>query len=186
MKLRDLTTGANLLGILSLFLFLIISYSCNKDEIEDLNAESKIQSADLKMGIHFDSWQDQVDWLRQKTQRFHNFQVSQAQGWTFRATEHMSQMGVHYINPDLMDGNFDFQKPEALLYVEEDDGSMTFVGVEYLIVGIGEEGPAPEGFIGDADEWHYNPAVPAWTLHTWVGLENPNGVFEELNPEVKD
>tara|TARA_R100000935_G_scaffold42151_1_gene63822 strand:+ start:682 stop:1251 length:570 start_codon:yes stop_codon:yes gene_type:complete len=173
--------------IVMLFICLVtvFLFSCTTEEL-DGNSDlmnQKLESADLKGGIHFETWQDQVERLTKKTRRFHNFQVALAQGWDTQATGHVPGMGIHYINEDLMDDKFEMEKPESLLYVETDEG-MTFVAVEYLIVGLSPEGPAPEGFIGDTDVWVYNPAVEAWTLHVWVGLENSNGIFAPTNPDV--
>ena len=38
----------------------------------------------------------------------------------------------------------------------------------------------PEGFVGNEDQWAIIGSF--WTLHAWVGLENPNGVFTPINP----
>ncbi|MCM4155335.1 hypothetical protein DHD80_04880 [Gramella sp. AN32] len=148
------------------------------------DVSSDLTTVDLKMGIHFETWQGQIKRLEQKTQRFHNFRVGLAQGWELQVTEHVPGMGIHYLNPKYADGIFELEKPEALMYISTEEGKMQFAGVEYLIFGIPPEGPAPEGFIGDQDEWHYNPDVPAWTLHVWVGLENLDGVFAATNPDV--
>ena len=172
-------------SLLSVFFVAFVFVSCSTEEV-DVNSDlinQDLKTADLKQGIHFETWQDQINRLEKKTRKFHNFQVAQAQGWDVPVTEHIPGMGIHYLNPDLADGIFEMEKPEALLYVETENG-MQFVGVEYLIFGFTAEDPAPEGFLGDNDEWVYNSAVLAWTLHAWVGLENSDGVFAPTNPDV--
>lgn len=166
-------------------LLLSISFgSCSPEENSTLNEEYLV--SDLKAPVHFETWQDQIAWLTQKTTRFHNFQVAIAQGWNVDATGYLANMGHHYINMDYADGTFELLKPEMLLYVPDGHGGMKFVGVEYLVfvADPSEPGAPPEGFIGDADEWSFNTDVGAWTLHAWVGLENKAGVFYPTNSEL--
>lgn len=172
-------------SLLTVFFVAFVFVSCSTEEV-DVNSDlinQDLKTTDLKQGIHFETWQDQIDRLKKKTNKFKNFQVAQAQGWDTQVTDHYPGMGVHFLNPDLADDKFEIELPEALLYVSYDSG-MKFVGVEYLIFGLSPDGPAPEGFIGDNDVWVYNYDVSAWTLHAWVGLENSNGVFAPTNPDV--
>ncbi|MFD1094225.1 hypothetical protein [Salegentibacter chungangensis] len=168
----------SIFSILLAIAFVSIFLSCSVDSDSAVDPET----IDLKAQKHLDSWEDQVARLDQKMRRFENIQVAMAQGWSEDVSGYVPQMGHHYLNPDLADGTFEVEKPEALLYVPTEDGGWEFVAVEYLIFGIGPDGPAPEGFIGEADVWVYNSDVPAWTLHAWVGLENPDGVFAAFNP----
>ncbi len=168
----------------AVFFITMMLVSCSTEEIK-INSEivnQELGSAELKQGIHYETWQDQVDRLTKKTQKFRNFQVAQAQGWNTQVTDHIPGMGMHFLNPDLADNKFEMEKPEALLYVATDEG-MQFVAVEYLIFGPSSD-PAPEGFLGDKDVWVYNEGVQAWTLHAWVAMENSDGVFAATNPDV--
>jgi hypothetical protein len=100
-------------------------------------------------------------------------------------------MGVHYMNPDLIgDGELDATKPEALLYEQQADGTMQFVGVEYLVLADGWDGeydspPILMGqlfnFVGAPNRYR-NPAF--YELHVWAGKDNPNGMFANFNPTV--
>ncbi len=130
------------------------------------------------------TWEDQIDLLTKKMRRFHNHQVALAQGWDFDLTGYVPQMGHHFINSSRIDDKFELDKPEALIYVPDEHGKMQFVGVEYLVTvqSLDPLDPAPEGFIGDLDVWSFNANLNNWTLHAWVGLENPNGVFKPRNP----
>ena len=168
-------------AFLSLFLFSECSPERDSDQINGLE---DIEFSDLKASHHYDSWEDQIERLDQKMQRFHNYQVAQAQGWTEDLTGYIPNMGHHFANEALLDGEFELLKPETLLYVPDEDGNWQFVGVEYLVLMELMEDPStpPEGFIGDEDEWTI--VGPFWTLHAWVGLDNPDGVFNPTNSNV--
>ena len=95
-------------------------------------------------------------------------------------------MGFHYTNLALMEGTFELLRPEILLYVPNAQGKLKLVAVEYAVPYIAGSEP-PEGFIGDDDVWSYNPHVGpegAWTLHAWVVMDNPDGIFAPYNPDV--
>lgn len=164
-----------------LMLFFIFS-SCSPEENSFSNDEAG--ALDLKAPVNFETWEDQIDWLTQKTTRFHNFQVALAQGWNVDATGYRAYMGHHYINMTYVDDKFELEKPEMLIYVPDEDGVMQFVGVEYLVFVEGET--PPEGFIGSDDEWSFNSDIGAWTLHAWVGLTNEDGVFKPLNYKLPE
>ncbi len=107
-------------------------------------------------------------------------------GWSVDATGYIPQMGHHYLNPPLLDGEFDHKMPELLLFVPGENGKWKFVGVEYAIPieDMNNIPPAPEGFTGDQDTWVVNHGAELWTLHVWIELENPNGMFSPFNPNV--
>lgn len=172
----------NLIRNFAFFLGLVFCLSCSNETLDQEITE--IDSADLKIGVELETTEDQLDRLKQKMRRFHNFQVAQAQGWDVDGSGYVPNMGHHFINQDLMDGEFELLKPEALLYIPDENGNWEFLAVEYLLTEPGPEGPAPEGFIGDEDVWFYNPSVQAWTLHAWIVKENSAGVFVAFNSEV--
>ncbi|MCM8568788.1 hypothetical protein NE848_05325 [Gramella jeungdoensis] len=158
--------------------------SCSKENLD--TSLQDVESADLKIGVELETTQEQLDRLTQKMRRFHNIQVAMAQGWDFDLTGNIPNMGHHYVNEDLLDGTFELLKPEALLYIEDENDNWMFVGVEYLVLMEEMEDPStpPEGFIGDEDEWTI--VGPFWTLHAWVGVENPDGVFNPTNSNVPE
>ena len=88
--------------------------------------------------------------------------------------------GCHFLNGSLIDAEFDPTKPEILMYSPEGD-RMRLVGLEYA-VPLTEA--RPEGFGGDADEWHANATFGLWLLHVWTWRNNPDGMFEDSNPLV--
>ena len=94
------------------------------------------------------------------------------------------QMGFHYLKLSLLDGEFDPERPELLVYAQDlCEGRMRLVAVEYA-VPTNLSATAPEGFTGTADEWHRQDNFGLWTLHAWIWFRNPDGVFGELNPRV--
>lgn len=124
--------------------------------------------------------------LRAAVARYHNFEHAVADGYDVQLTEYRRQMGFHYVKLSLLDGAFDVANPEVLLYVPAPNGGWRFVGVEYAvpIADLNNPQPAPEGFTGDADAWVINREFSVWTLHVWVGLNNPDGIFAPMNPRL--
>jgi len=54
-------------------------------------------------------------------------------------------MGIHYVNGDLVgDGKLDPQRPEALMY-EPKNGTLHFVGVEYIVLAAAWDADARVG-----------------------------------------
>jgi len=93
-------------------------------------------------------------------------------------------MGWHYLKDSILDENFDWTKPELLVYVDDPcGGKRKLVAVEYA-VPFALSKHAPAGFVGRADEWDANQAFQLWTLHAWVYEFNPTGVFAPMNPRV--
>lgn len=135
--------------------------------------------------------QDQLNELFLAVLPFFNFDVAVAAGWdTIPGGEcvesPMGGMGYHLQNIDqLVNGQLNLLRPEALLYAPTEDGSLEFVGVEFIIPGDLWTETDPPVFL--EQPLHFNPNVgPAgiWALHVWVVDENPNGIFADWNPEV--
>lgn len=126
-----------------------------------------------------------------------------ADGWTL-ATPYSSHVGAHYMRYDEVDGAFDVERPEMLLYGGDAPNS-PFVGLAYYVLY-----QQPDGFAGPTDDWHQHPDVCigpdgpvmgadgigicgtgsqqrvgslAWMLHAWVAPEwqSPQGVFSNEN-----
>ena len=105
---------------------------------------------------------------------------------TMKSLDIGPQMGFHYLNVRLLDDKFEVEKPELLLYAPDENNKLKFVAVEYAvpIEDLNNPPPVPEGFKGDADVWEINTEFKLWTLHVWVKLENPNGIFAPHNPAL--
>lgn len=92
--------------------------------------------------------------------------------------------GFHYANRSLIDGVFEIDRPEALLYTVGPNGQLRLAGVEYLVpltLSIG----APEGFTGSEDVWRENSEGGGlWEMNAWLWLNNPDGMFAAHNPRI--
>lgn len=118
------------------------------------------------------------------TAKYHNIAQAEADGYV-NIDVFVSGQGFHYLNPALLDGTFEADKPELLVYAPvPHENSLRLVAVEYAVpISLSPDGP-PEGFTGGDDVWDRNEEFGLWTLHAWVWLHNPNGMFAEVNPRV--
>lgn len=119
---------------------------------------------------------------RAATARYHRLEAALADGFV-DIDVFVPGMGHHFLAPARLDATFAPREPEILVYIEQPNGRMRLVAVEYAVpTSLVSE--APEGFTGDADVWHENTTFGLWTLHAWIWLENPDGLFSDLNPRL--
>jgi hypothetical protein len=88
-------------------------------------------------------------------------------------------MGLHYIDRDRLTG-LDPASPHLLIYEPQKNGTLRFVGVEYLAGGAPTDSP-PVLF---DTEFNWNQRFQLWVLHVWVGRNNPDGLFSNYNRAV--
>jgi hypothetical protein len=130
--------------------------------------------------------------LRHATARFHRLSVAIEEGYApFGGcfSDPAGGMGFHYANAELMeDPEVDPLHPELLLYERQPDGSLRFVGVEYLTFQAAwhQDGRTrlPKLF---GQTFHLNTTLlpqPFYLLHVWPWKHNPAGRFEDWNPRV--
>ncbi len=120
---------------------------------------------------------------RAATARYHNIENALADGYV-DIDVFMPGMGYHFLHEGrLLDGQFKADEPELLVYTIEKNGKYRLVAVEYAVPRP-MSATAPEGFPGDADEWDENFTFDLWTLHAWVWLDNPDGIFKPFNPRI--
>lgn len=133
------------------------------------------------------AWEMEVDQARAATAKYADINVATDEGF-FDASGFVPNMGHHYVLPPRMDGTFELEKPEIILYAPDTNGEMEFVAVEYAvpIEDLDNPGLPPEGFTGDQDEWEINSNLSQWQLHVWLVKENPNGIFAPTNPEIRN
>lgn len=123
--------------------------------------------------------------VRRATSRFNATEQAITAGYV--PTDHcvaspLGGMGMHWVNPDLMDAAFDPLRPEVLLYEPRPNGQPRLVAVEYVVLDVGQ--PRPE-FDGRPFDIRGTPLpAPHWSLHVWLYQENPNGIFTPFNPTV--
>ncbi|HET9134395.1 MAG TPA: hypothetical protein VFN90_08830 [Gemmatimonadales bacterium] len=92
-------------------------------------------------------------------------------------------MGYHYVNGALLDGTVDATAPEAVMYEPQADGSLTMVGLEYVVdAGQWDASKGAPTLFGET--YAFNPAFNIYTLHVWLHRANPTGMFQPWNPAV--
>ncbi len=95
-------------------------------------------------------------------------------------------MGFHWINEELIDPVFDPLQPEGLLYGPTADGGRELLGVEYIVIDVGQDHPQFDGHpfdVGGVPPLE-EVEVAHWSLHVWTHEENPSGDFMPFNPNV--
>ena len=128
--------------------------------------------------------EQQLASARSATAKYHDVAQAEADGYT-SINLYLRGEGFHYVNFSLIDGTFDPEHPEVLLYAPvPGENRLELVGVEYL-VPLGLSIDAPEGFIGDADQWGKDTeGFGLWELNAWIWLHNPEGMFSHDNPRI--
>jgi hypothetical protein len=134
-----------------------------------------------------DAIEDVLQVLRRVTQPFADFNTAVAAGYSAQLTPCMENppvggMGFHYGNPALIDGVVQALKPELLLYEPQQNGTLQFVGVEYIVPYTAWTKPSPPSIAGVP--FHRNDAFGLWVLHAWVAKNNPRGTLFDWNPTV--
>lgn len=129
-------------------------------------------------------WEPEIEKLREAISSYDHIEHAGHDGYTSEVTGYRTHMGFHYLNTTLLDDKFEVEKPELLLYAPDENNDLKFVAVEYAvpIADLNNPPPVPEGFKGNADVWEINTEFKLWTLHVWVKLENPDGIFASHNP----
>lgn len=133
--------------------------------------------------------------IRQATAKYHNLDVALADGYeilfdcTVNPNNPAEAMGQHYINTALAaDDVLELERPEVLMYEPQPDGSMQFVGVEYIIFEDAWTGDAPPEFLGRTlarkTAVGVHPVPPFYEVHAWVWAHNPAGDFADWNAKV--
>lgn len=148
------------------------------------------QSMMTRHGIRSEQLQKELAQLRRATSRYQDVKKALQDGYVGPGP-FVPFMGLHYLQPNLLgDGAIDIYRPEALVYDSNDPQQKThnLGAVEYIIVdpeGLIPPSELPILFTGQgAGDWHYVDEVGVWTLHVWIWLDNPAGLFNPTNPRV--
>jgi hypothetical protein len=135
---------------------------------------------------------------------------AEAAGWR-RVTPYVAGIAAHYMNFSLVDGKFEIDKPEMILYDGTDDDSHV-IGLSYYIRQEGTAEPT-QGFTGNNDHFHRHIGLcvsgagvigdstttkeeceamggrkadggNGWMNHVWIvpGCESPWGMFSGASP----
>ena len=132
------------------------------------------------------------------TAAFHDVGAAKAAGYTVEVfdlsgTSCIAQpgegaMGIHYLNPALVDGTIDAAEPELLVYERRNDGSLKLVALEYLVLESAWQGARPPTLFGRTFDRTTDPnryGLPNfYALHAWLWKPNPSGLLHAWNPRV--
>src|SRR5688500_5115296 len=120
-----------------------------------------------------------VDALRASLAPFASLTLARSAGYDVALTDCMSNgdlgaMGVHFGNPALIDATVDAHHPEVLIYEPGASGSMSLVGVEFVVpfTAVARSAPAPVLF---GQSFTPDDVFGLWTLHVWTQRTNPSG-----------
>jgi hypothetical protein len=135
---------------------------------------------------------------KSSTARFHDVEKAKEAGYTVTVFDKAGlqciaqpgegAMGIHLLNPNLLDDKIDADQPELLVYERRNDGSMKLVALEYLVFQSAWTGGGKPSLFGqDFDEIKAGNRYgipPSWALHAWIWKPNPSGMLHAWNPRV--
>jgi hypothetical protein len=136
------------------------------------------------------------DGPKNSTAAFHDVQKARDAGYTVTVVDkaglsciaqpNEGAMGIHLLNPLLLDDKIEADKPELLVYERRNDGTMKLVALEYLIFQSLSNGrPSLFGQPFDEIKADNRYGIPAsWALHAWIWKPNPRGELYAWNPRV--
>ena len=138
------------------------------------------------------------DGAKSATARFHDLDKAKAAGYevtvqdaagiTCIAQPGQGAMGIHMLNPTLLDGTINAKTPEVLVYEPKNNGELKLVALEYLVFVADWTGSSPPSLFGR--QFDLVPAGnrygldPFYALHAWAWKVNPSGDFYAWNPRV--
>jgi hypothetical protein len=138
------------------------------------------------------------DGAKPATARFHDLDKAKAAGYTVTVVDlsgatciaqpGAGAMGIHMLNPSLLDSAIDADKPELLVYEPRANGELKLVALEYLVFQsdwAGAQRPALFGQQFDATGTPNRYGLPPfYSLHAWIWKPNPSGILTPWNPRV--
>jgi hypothetical protein len=117
----------------------------------------------------------QLRQVRSATLRYQNVRLAEADGFTL-GESCIPGLGYHFVREVAEgQGQLDITEPNSLMYAPQPDGSLKLVGVGYV-------SKRSASLFGQ--EFSQPATLPYYTLHAWVWEENPDGVFEHVNPNI--
>ncbi len=127
--------------------------------------------------------------VRRATAQFHDVTAAEAAGYVSTvvcASSPAGAMGVHYVNPALLDDVLDPVRPEFLVY-EPTAAGLRLVAVEYMIPAAATSvHPELFGQPFEGPMAGHSPDQPVhYDLHAWIWRPNPSGMFTPWNRRVQ-
>ena len=134
---------------------------------------------DCKGPVDFDGVSErieaQLNVARRAVCKFRRLEAALAEGFVNTGLPCIPGQGYHYIKNSLV-GTTDTREPSVLMY--DKDGNLN--GPEWVAPLDGF--PTPPTIFGQ--KMHADDDLGLWIQHVWVWKLNPNGVFEDVNPNV--
>jgi hypothetical protein len=100
----------------------------------------------------------------------------------------LGAQGIHYAKEALFEPTVSLTTPQLLMYEPRADGSLRFLGVEYLVF---QQAWHDAGHVDRptllGQTFGLNETLldePFYLLHVWIGQFNPSGLFADWNPLV--
>lgn len=167
--------------------------ACSTEKMDDLETDVQLnretrelnEEVDLKQGH---AVQNQLlAQVKRATAKYQRVEVAVEDGYLEAShcvynEELGAGMGYHFVNQDLVDPVFDPLVPEALLFERDKNGKFKLVGVEYIVIDVGQ--PHPHFGNHPFDVGGTPVPVDHYSLHVWVWKHNPLGMFFPYNPNV--
>jgi hypothetical protein len=140
---------------------------------------------------------------RQATAAYHDIEAALAAGYSLELPDIHGEtcianlsdpsagaMGIHMVNPGLLDSTLDPTQPEVLVYERRPDGSLKLAAVEYVAFKADvPDQPSLFGVPFDSNSGARYGLPEFWALHAWIWKPNnrtldPAGMFAPWNPSV--
>ena len=133
----------------------------------------------------------QLAQLRAATEKYHDVSVAIADGYTPTedcVSSPAGGMGYHYVNfAEAMNPASSPTRPDVLLYAPSPSGPR-LVGVEWIVFDADQDMATVEhhSVLGQAFHGPMTHGLPVhYDLHAWIWQANPQGLFEDFNPNIR-
>jgi len=131
-----------------------------------------------------------VNHLRSLTHQYHNVDRAIADGYQ-ADTVCTEDMGIHYINFQLLSQPIDPHRPAVLMYAPTGNGGVRLTGVEWIKFDADQDlstsgdRPSVWGHAFDGPMPGHFPGMPVhYDLHAYVWDPNPAGPFATWNEHI--
>jgi len=117
----------------------------------------------------------QLNIARRAVCKYRHLSAALADGYSNSGLPCVPGQGYHYIKSSLV-GTTDIRHPSVLMYTADGHlNSPEWIAPESAF-------PTPPSIFGQT--MHSEDELGLWILHVWVWKLNPNGVFNDVNPNV--
>lgn len=168
-------------AVASLVAALLLGACADRAPLAPESAAARLAAADRPVAASSADLPRTLAELRRASARYHDVQAAIADGYTLLGCEG-DGVGVIYVNGALIDAQIDPSAPEALVYTQSPSGKLRLAGVELVVPTVVSPVPNAPTFFGHT--FQLEDELDVWGLHVWLWVDNPDGLFEELNPRV--